>query len=301
MSTTTNASGAYTFTGVGPGTHTITEVVQSAYIETSPRGDTYAFDTSNGVDVSGKNFSNETPTNARDNSLPGYSENGKGWTTLNSGWLGNSRTHAIDTSGKSFVSWSLNVGSTIAPGKYEVFVTYVPATGQATNAPYTVADNKTLLSTIAVNQTQTPVDGLYQGVRWQSLGVFTFNSGRPIVTLTASANGAVDADGVLLIPASAFAPPMSLAYAAAFASTSNVANVISPPPVGTNPQISLIDHMFSDPSTWQPSQGVWLGETKVAKTTAAAVIDTALAGQSRHADEFNPLGLPWPLAANEGV
>ena len=102
-SAVTNAAGNYTFTGVGPGSHTISEVVQSTYIETSPRGNAYTINTSNGLNVGGENFSNEIPTNARDNSLPGYSENGKGWTTLNSGWLGNSRTHAIDTSGKSFV------------------------------------------------------------------------------------------------------------------------------------------------------------------------------------------------------
>src|SRR5262249_8526002 len=113
MTTTTDASGNYTFTGVGPGTHIISEVVQSAYIETSPRGDSYTVNTSNGLDVSSKNFSNEIPTNARDNSQPGYSENGSGWTTLTSGWLGTSRGHAADPSGNSYATWKLNVGATV--------------------------------------------------------------------------------------------------------------------------------------------------------------------------------------------
>jgi hypothetical protein len=225
MTATTNASGAYTFTGVGPGSHTVSEVVQSAYIETSPRGDVYTFDTSNGLNVSGKNFANEILTNARDDSLPGYSENGGGWTTLNAGWLGTSRLHQIDTTGKSSATWSLNVGAPggVPAGKYEVFVTYVPAAGRATLAPYTLLDNKTLLTTVYVNQTLTPSDGLYQGVRWLSLGVFTFNSGKPVVSLSANSTGIIDADGVLLIPASAYAPPMNALYAPLASSTTRSA------------------------------------------------------------------------------
>jgi hypothetical protein len=291
MTAVTNASGNYTFTGVGPGSHTISEVVQSAYIETSPRGDTYTINTSNGLDVSGENFSNEVPTNARDNSRPGYSENGSGWTTLNSGWLGNSRTHTIDTSGKTSASWSLNVGSTIPAGNYEVFVSYVPAAGRATNAPYTIADNKTILATVAVDQTATPNDGLYQGVWWRSLGVFTFNSGKPIVTLSANANGVIDADGVLLIPASAYAPPLSPLFVAASPSPQNPAAVTSAPVAGARPLPGTIDHIFSDPHI--RSQGVWLGGA--VHTTPAAIIDAALAGLFHPADQFNALDPLWLL------
>src|SRR5262249_3701345 len=111
MSVITDASGQYTFAGVGPGTHTISEVVQSAYIETSPRGDVFSINTSNGLDVGGKNFSNEIPANARDNSLNGYSEHGGGWTTVNQGWLGTSRVHAADPSGNSYASWQVNIGA----------------------------------------------------------------------------------------------------------------------------------------------------------------------------------------------
>jgi hypothetical protein len=286
MSVTTDASGAYRFTGVGPGVHTVSEVVQSAYIETSPRGDAYSINTSNGVDVSGKNFSNEIPTNARDNSLPGYSENGSGWTTLNSGWRGNSRTHTIDLNGKTSASWSLNAGATILPGQYEVFVSYVPAAGRATNAPYTIADNKTVLGTIAVDQTQTPSDGLYQGVRWRSLGVFTFNSGKPIVTLNANANGVIDADGVLLIPASAYAPPMSPMGAVALASPTSSASVTAPLVAAASPPANLIDHIFSNPSAHQPPEGVLLGGM-ASTTTATAVIDAAATGLPQDPDDFS--------------
>jgi hypothetical protein len=283
MITTTNASGAYSFTGVGPGVHTISEVAQSAYIETSPRSDVFSIDTSNGLDVSGKNFSNEVPANARDNSLPGYSENGSGWNTLNSGWRGTSRTHVIDTSGKSFATWSLNVGSTIPPGNYEVFVSYVPAAGRATNAPYTIADNKTILATIAVDQTQTAIDGLYQGISWRSLGVFTFNSGKPILTLSANANGVIDADSVLLIPASAYAPPQSPLLAAALA-PSNTAGSVSLPAANAGPARSAMEHMFSGLSVHQQTQGVWVGGT--ANAASVAAIDAAFADPAPDGDDF---------------
>jgi hypothetical protein len=226
----TNSAGQYAFSNVGPGTHTIGEVVQSAYIETSPRGNLYSFDTSNGLNVSGKNFSNEIPTTTRDNGQRSYSVTGRGWTTINSGWNGNSQTHTPDSTGRTFATWQLNAGATIPPGRYEVFVTFVTATGRATNAPYKLVDNTTTIATIAVDQTRTPGDGLYQGVRWRSLGAYTFSSGKPSIILSANANGVVDADGVLLIPASAFNPATStLLAAAASSSTSN----------GDNPSATL--------------------------------------------------------------
>jgi hypothetical protein len=279
----TNAAGNYTFTGVGPGSHMISEVVQSAYIETSPRGDAYTINTSNGLNVSGENFSNAIPTNARDNSLPGYTEAGKGWATINSGWLGNSRTHAVDATGKTYASWTLNTGSAIPAGKYEVFVTYVSAPGRATNAPYTIADNKTILGTVVVDQTQAPGDGLYQGILWRSLGVFTFNSGKPIVTLNANANGVIDADGVLLIPAPAYAPPLNPLLGAALA-PQNPASSVSSPTAKTGSARSAIDHVFSYLSAHPATQGVWLGGAT--STAPAAIVDAAFADQAPDADAF---------------
>jgi hypothetical protein len=273
--------------------------VQSAYIETSPRGNAYTLNTSNGLNVSGENFSNEIPTNARDNSLPGYTEAGKGWTTINSGWLGNSRTHAVDATGKTFATWTLNTGSTIPAGKYEVFVTYVSAPGRATNAPYTVADNKTSLGTVVVDQTQTPGDGIYQGIRWRSLGVFTFNSGKPIITLNANANGVIDADGVLLIPAAAYAPPLNPLLGAALASSN--ANSVSPATAKTGAVHSTIDHIFTNQSVHQPTQGVSLGGT--ASTTPAAVIDAAFADPVSDGDDFASaiVGLTGALALRKSL
>jgi hypothetical protein len=278
MSVTTDASGQYTFTGAGPGTHTVSEVVQSAYIETSPRGNTFTINTSNGLDVSGKNFSNEIPTNARDNSLNGYSEHGAGWTTVNKGWLGTSRVHAADPSGNSYASWQMNIGAPagIPAGKYEVFVSYVPGGGLATIAPYTIIDNKTILATIAINQTLIPNDGLYQGVRWRSLGVFTFNSGKPIVVLSAKASGPVDADGVLLIPASSYAPPMSPLNTAA-ATLAQLAPVPKVQGSLGSFEAASRDTFFSFAGLAPSLEGFWLG----AAPAAAGQVDALIAERSR--------------------
>jgi titin len=277
MSVITDASGGYSFTGVGPGTHTISEVVQTAYIETSPRGNAFSLNTSNGVDVSGKNFSNEIPTNVRDNSLNGYSESCTGWVTVNSGYLGTSRAHAADITGGSFARWQLNVGSTITPGKYEVFVTYV--VGGASNAPYTVLDNKTVLATIAVDQSQSPTDGVYRGVRWRSLGAFTFNSGKPLVILNANANGVIDADGVLLIPASAYAPPPASPLVAAAQLSPPSGTSLNLPPTGKNSLAPvLVDSLFSNLS--QGTSGLRLGGIASTGSTSNAVLDRVLADGS---------------------
>ena len=84
--------------------------------------------------------------------------------------------------------------------RHEVFVTYPPAAIHASLAPYTIYDNGILLARVNVNQRLAPTGPLFDGVRWQSLGVFRIASGTLRVTLTDDSNGYIAADAVRIVP-----------------------------------------------------------------------------------------------------
>jgi hypothetical protein len=79
---------------------------------------------------------------------------------------------------------------------YEVFVTYPRNASYATLAPFTIYDGGVALSQVNVNQRLTPAGPIFDGVPWQSLGVFRIASGTLRVTVTDAANGYFAADAV---------------------------------------------------------------------------------------------------------
>jgi hypothetical protein len=54
--TTTNDSGDYSFTGIGPGTYTITDVVQTGFVQTAPASGSFSVTTASGTNISGEDF-----------------------------------------------------------------------------------------------------------------------------------------------------------------------------------------------------------------------------------------------------
>ena len=93
----------------------------------------------------------------------------------------------------------------LAPGDYQVAVRrWTNATGQATNAKYTLEDGTTPLQTITVDQTQKPLGPSYSAnyesplEPFQTLATIHVASGTLNVVLTDNANGPVVADAVLV-------------------------------------------------------------------------------------------------------
>ena len=78
----------------------------------------------------------------------------------------------------------------------------------ATNAPFTVDDGATAISTVMVNEQMIPTDATGNGMAWQSIGVYQAGSGDLNVTLGDAANGYVIANAVCLaaVPATTAAP-----------------------------------------------------------------------------------------------
>jgi hypothetical protein len=126
-----------------------------------------------------------------DSSASGFATSGAWSAASGQGYL-NTVHYAAAGSGGSTATWTF----TVAPGAYQVAVTYSPYSNRATNAPYTVFDNSASQGTVPVNQQQTPSAFTDQGVGWTILGNFTIASTTLAVQLTNNANGYVIADAV---------------------------------------------------------------------------------------------------------
>ena len=61
---TTNANGDYSFTGVMPGTHTISEVAPAGWKETVPTSTTYVVTVGSGQTITGENFGDQLTSNS---------------------------------------------------------------------------------------------------------------------------------------------------------------------------------------------------------------------------------------------
>jgi hypothetical protein len=96
-----------------------------------------------------------------------------------------------------------------ADREYEVFVHWVAQSTLATNAPFVIYDNKTVVGGKRINEQRAPFGDEAAGVIWQSLGKVKINSGTLKVTLGDNANGTVVADAVRIVPVtpSPAAPP----------------------------------------------------------------------------------------------
>src|SRR5262249_52602607 len=137
---TTDANGNFTISSVRPGTHTLSEVIPSQYLLTSPANNAISITASSGTNVTGQNFGNVQPSVTSDNGQVSYKESGISWQTLSQGWNGSSRTHASATGTSTYATWTLTQIGGLPIGTYEVFVSYVAATGRDATTSYQVFD-----------------------------------------------------------------------------------------------------------------------------------------------------------------
>jgi hypothetical protein len=146
----------------------------------------------------------QAPQLATDTSSWRFRVIGPGWSLNSGGFDGSNRSHAAGT-GAEYARWTFGT----APGRYEVFATWVPGASNATNATYQVYDGNTLIGSVSVNQALAPNGVLTGGVAFQSLGIFTSTTNTIQVRLSDAANGTVVADGVYLATPFAAAPASS--------------------------------------------------------------------------------------------
>ena len=142
-----------------------------------------------------------------DDGDPGYSNTGANWDQWSSGhpFQGDYRENE-NGAGSDKASWEFGG---LEAGWYEVLVTW-GSEGWATDAPYTVLDGETVLATVRVNQKNDPSGAVFEGVPWESLGVFSIASGALRVDLSDDADEWVVADAVRIAPAGNIVEVLSL-------------------------------------------------------------------------------------------
>jgi hypothetical protein len=127
-----------------------------------------------------------------DNGDPGFTATA-GFVRLSGKGLQNDVQRAAPGVGNEVAAWTF----LLEPGgTYRVSVTWTPSGNQATNAPFTVLDGTTPLTTVRVNQKRAPYGFTLNGVAWEELGTFTISGDTLTVDLTDLANGFVIADAV---------------------------------------------------------------------------------------------------------
>lgn len=132
-----------------------------------------------------------------DDGDPLYSRSGGGWTNLT-----NTLAYNLDYdyhaagNGSGQATWNFD---NIPQGTYQVLAKWIPFSNRATNAPYTILDGSTPLSTVLVNQQLFPTGDQSNGITWQSLGMFSTSTGILRVRLGDNANGYVIADAIRLV------------------------------------------------------------------------------------------------------
>jgi uncharacterized protein (DUF1800 family) len=101
---------------------------------------------------------------------------------------------ASSGTGANTATWTF---SGLAPGQYQVAVTWTPGARQASDAGYTVLNGKVPFTVVPVNQKQAPADFQDAGQGWKILGkAYRITNDTLSVTLTDQAKGAVVADAV---------------------------------------------------------------------------------------------------------
>lgn len=133
-----------------------------------------------------------------DNGDVGYSRSINGWNTLtNTLAYGLDYDYRTAGNGNSTASYTFNG---LANGSYQVLAKWIPFSNRATNAPYTILNGATPISTVLVNQQLAPAGEVSNGIIWQSLGTFDTTTGALVVRLGDNANGYVIADAIRLVP-----------------------------------------------------------------------------------------------------
>jgi Ca2+-binding RTX toxin-like protein len=131
-----------------------------------------------------------------DNSHVQYTELGT-WLDSSAGTLEHQRTHGSG-SGLNSARW---IFDSVPIDSYDVYVTWGQdlSVSAATNSPFSVFDDTSLLTTIPVDQSAAPSGVTVAGATWFYLGAYSVASGVLVVELSDDANGAVLADAVRVV------------------------------------------------------------------------------------------------------
>jgi len=133
-----------------------------------------------------------------DNGATGFTKSGA-WTTVAGRGVASDMNLATRGTGSSSATWSF---TSIPSGKYQVYGSWLGAGTNATNAPFTLYNGSTPVSTVHVSQRVNSSGLTADGANWKLLGTVTVTGGRLNVRLNNQADGAVVADAIRIIQTS---------------------------------------------------------------------------------------------------
>ena len=176
---TSDASGNYTFTGVGPGKLSVAEVVQTNWVQTQPLYPTvYTFTGQGGHNLTALNFGDHaspalSPVQVIDNGQAGYAETGA-WNTVTGGFNGTNRVAQTSHGSGATATASWTFTGLNPAFVYDVYVTFASKGNYSKAAPFTVYDGSTSLGTQFINEsilvTQAQGGRTQGSLRWCRLG-----------------------------------------------------------------------------------------------------------------------------------
>lgn len=153
-----------------------------------------------------------------DNGAAGYTKSGS-WNTKR--FVGRDRdidlaASTANATPTATATWNF---TNLEAGSYRVHVTWARATNQASNAPFTLFDGNTALSTVLVNQKNSPSGLSVSSSTWASLGTVAITGNSLRVVLGNNADGVVAADAIRI--ERVLASPSSASNGALFAAASS--------------------------------------------------------------------------------
>jgi Bacterial pre-peptidase C-terminal domain len=228
-----------------------------------------------------------------DNTSWGFSVHGTGWSLVNDASYGGSeRTHVGVSSGTDFAQWQYSENVTAAT-PYAIYATWVPASGNASNATYKIFDGATLLTTVVVDQTRSPNTGLIGGSLVKQIYTYVpLTTGLHVIRIQLSdiANGTVVADAI-------FDPPLAVVEPAKSAAPATAGSVL--PAQRQVPVVPSRDVALPPTPVW-PSVAVPMSHAgfDLPATQPAFMVGSISAGPSATAVPFSadPMAEPWFLS-----
>jgi hypothetical protein len=130
-----------------------------------------------------------------DNGAAGHTKSGS-WTRVSNQGFEKDLDRAAKGNGTTSSTWSF---PSLPNGTYQVYGTWTGASTQATNAPFTLYNGSTPVSTVKVNQRVASSGVNADGANWKLIGTVKVTGGRLNVRLSNAADGQVVADAIRIV------------------------------------------------------------------------------------------------------
>jgi hypothetical protein len=130
-----------------------------------------------------------------DNGAAGHTRS-SGWTTQTGRGVSGDIDQSAKGTGANYSNWSF---TSLPSGTYQVYASWTGGATNATNAPFTLYNGSTPVTTVRMNQRFASTGLTADGASWKLLGTVTVTGGRLNVRLSNAADGFVLADAVRIV------------------------------------------------------------------------------------------------------